>query len=284
MRHPIPSRHFSPNIFLAAVALIIGHAASVQPAQAQSDPITGSVVFWRSSKIATSVVGRIASIPARVGERVKKGDVVAEIDTEQLRASLAVAQSELSSAKAQLGVAEAQLVQQQSVRDRTAKLKQSNAFLPARLEDADNQVSVAAAAIQASKALISVRQADVERKEVDVRLATIKAPFDGIIVRHLLTEGGIATELQPHILIIVDDVSPEIEIEVPVETAARVSEGAEMSYAIEGGQKQKAKVRAILPAATPEAKSRRIVLVPTDVTDKKVYSDARPVTVYLPKL
>ena len=49
-------------------------------------PVVGHLVFSRTSKIATPVVGRIASLPVRVGDHVKKGEVVAEIDNQQLLA------------------------------------------------------------------------------------------------------------------------------------------------------------------------------------------------------
>src|SRR5262249_16390742 len=91
-------------------------------------PIVGNIVFWRTGKIATPVTGRIASLPMRVGDHVNQGEVIAQIDTVQLKANLAVAQSNLLNAQAALGVAEAQLASKTTIRDRIGKLKGSPGF------------------------------------------------------------------------------------------------------------------------------------------------------------
>ena len=114
-----------------------------------------------------------------------------------------------------------------------------------------------------------------------MRLAKIKAPFDGVVVRHLLTVGGLVSIEDPHILVLVDNTAPEIEIEVPLEDAARFAIGSEVEYSIgASGAREKAKVRAILPADRSSAELRRIRLEPISTAGQ--YSDAVPVTVYLP--
>jgi multidrug efflux pump subunit AcrA (membrane-fusion protein) len=145
-----------------------GSIAAEVPGKAQQDqapplgtvPVGGSVVFWRTSQMATPVMGRIASLPVRVGDHVKKGDVVAEIEKEQLLANLAVAQSEVVNAQSQLAVADAQLVLETTTRDRQAKLEGSPGFRRATLEDANNRVAVASAAVEAAKSRIIVTQAE----------------------------------------------------------------------------------------------------------------------------
>jgi len=281
-------------IFLAIVLsqfVPTGPIAAEVPGKPQQDqappsgtvPVVGSLVFWRTSQIATPVMGRIASLPVRVGDHVKKGDVVAEIDTEQLIANLAVAQSGVLNARSQLAVAEAQLVLETTTRDRLAKLKQSPAFREAGLEDANNRVSVVSAAVEAAKSLIISKEAETARQEVNVNLATIKAPFDGVVVRHLLTVGGLVSEYDPSILVMVDDSAPEIEIEVPIEYLSSVSVGMEMTYSLNSGRRQQAKVRAVLPSVTPNAKTRIVRLDPENLEARSTFSEVQLVTVYVPK-
>ena len=279
-------------IFLAIVLSQFapnGSIAADVPGKPQQDlapppgtvPVVGSLVFWRTSQIATPVMGRIASLPVRVGDHVKKGEVVAEIDTEQLKANLAVAQSGVLNSRSQLAVAEAQLVLETTTRDRLAKLKQSPSFREASLEDANNRVSVASAAVEAAKSLIKVTEAEVARQQVNVNLATITAPFDGVVVRHLLTVGGLVSDYDSSILVMVDDSAPEIEIEIPIEYLSSVSVGMEMTYSLNSGRRQQAKVRAVLPSVTPNAKTRIVRLDPENLEAQP--SEAQLVTVYVPK-
>jgi membrane fusion protein, multidrug efflux system len=244
-------------------------------------PIEGKIVFWQTSNITTPVTGRIASLPVRVGDHVKQGDIVAEIDTQQLKANLAVAQSDVLNAQSALKVAEAQLALETTTRDRLAKLKQSPSFSAANLEDANNRVLVASANVEAAKTLIQAKQAEVARQQVNVNLATIRAPFNALVVKQLLTVGGLVSDYQPSILILVDDSSPEIEAEVPVEYVSNIRVGMPMAYSANSGARQ-AKVRAVLPNAGPDAKTRTVLLDPENEGTTS-FSDVQPVTVYVPK-
>lgn len=261
-------------IALATVALCpaLAHAAD--------SSASGRLVFWRTSRIATPVMGVIASLPVRVGEQVKQGDILAEIDTQQLKADLAIAERALDLARLDLVSEEAKLALELTEYDRVAKLKGSPAFSGARYEDASNRVAVAKAVVEAARSRIATRQAEVAKRELDVRLATIKAPFDGIVVRHLLTVGGLVSIEDPHILVIVDNTSPEIEVEVPVEQVALLPVGREVEFSIGGGSREQARVRAVLPSDAPGANTRHVRLDLTSAAGR--YSDVEPVTVYLP--
>jgi RND family efflux transporter MFP subunit len=227
-------------------------------------------------------MGRIESLPVRVGDHVKKGEVVVQIEKEQLLADLAVAQSAVVDARSQLAVAEAQLALVKVTRDRLAKLRPSPAFRQASLEDANIEVTRAAAAVEVAKSRIIVAEAEAARQEVNVNLTTIKAPFDGVVVRHLLTVGALVSEYNASVLVMVDDTTPEIEIEVPNELLPSVSVGMEMTYSL-SGRHQQAKVRAVLPNTTPNAKTRIVRLDPENLEAGPTFSEGQLVTVYVPK-
>lgn len=262
-------------VALAAVAL----AFTVQ-AHAADSSVNGNLIFWRTSKIATPVMGVIATLPARVGDVVKEGDVLAEIDTRQLKADLAIAERALEFAKRDLASEEARLALEQTEFTRQSRLKESPAFSGARFEDANNRVAVATANVSAARSMIATREAEVEKRALDVQLATIKAPFDGVVVRHLLTVGGLVSIETPHILMMVDNSTPEIEAEVPVGQLSLLPVGREVEVSIGGGNREQAKVRAVLPSDVPGASTRRVRFDLMNPTAR--YADSEPVTVYLP--
>lgn len=265
---------------LGLSGLVLGFIFAQAHAASAADTLTGKLIFWRTSWIATPVKGRIASLPVRAGDRVKKGDVLAEIDTQQLKAELAVAESALALARADLNAAEARLTLELTEYARAAKLKGSPAFSGARFEDSANRVAVAKAGVETTQALIANREKEVERRRVDVQLATIQAPFDGIVVRHLLTVGGLVSDEQPHILVMVDDSSPEIVVEVPAEEVPRLNVGREVDFSIGKDRRERARVRSVAPADPPSAKIRLVRLDPTGVGAS--YADSDAVTIYLP--
>lgn len=275
-------RHRKMRALAAAIIVFPLAFAFVQNASAaDGEAIQGKLVFWRTGQIASPVTGRIKDLPKRVGDSVQKGDVIAVIDTQQLEADLAIARQALATAEAELASSNAELNSEMAEYNRLAKLENSPAFTRARFEDVTNSVEVARTKVRAAEALIEERRATVAKRELDVKLANIEAPFDGVIVRQLLTVGSLVSNEDPHILVMVDNMTPEIVADVPVAQLAALAVGTEVSAEIGSGERQKARVRSIAPAETPDAGTRtvRFDLVTTEGT----YSDAQPVTVYLPE-
>jgi RND family efflux transporter MFP subunit len=266
---------------LTAAIIVLPLAFIQSAAAADGEAIQGKLVFWRTGQIASPVTGRIQDLPKRIGDSVQKGEVVAVIDTQQLEADLAIARQALATAEAELASSKAELNSEMAEYNRLAKLEKSPAFTRARFEDVTNNVEVAKTRVQAAEALIAERKATVDKRELDVKLATIEAPFDGVIVRQLLTVGSLVSNEDPHILVIVDNTTPEIVVDVPVAQVAALAVGTEVSAEIGGGERQKARVRSIAPAETPDAETRTVRF--DLVTTEGMYSDAQPVTIYLPE-
>ena len=247
------------------------HAASVY---------NGKFVFWRTSKLSTPISGRIAALHKRVGDQVKEGEVLATIDARQLKADLAVAQQAVKTAEAELANEEARLKRATMQHNRFANLKNSPAFSGARFEDTKNDVAVARTAVAAARARIEQSKAEAERQAVNVQLTEIKAPFDGIIARQLLTVGSLVSPENPDVLLLVDNRTPEIEVSIPIKQIASLAIGSEVEFSVDSGKRQRAKVRAILLAGKAQAKERRVRLI--IVEPQGNYADTATVKIHVP--
>lgn len=127
----------------------------------------GRVEARQSADIAFAFSGTIDSIPVREGERVRKGEVLASVNTDSLvlqRESLAAS---LSAAQSQLDTATADA-------ERLRRLVSRGAAAASRLEDAVSQTDTLASR------LIEV-QSTVEQTELQLRKSRLIAPFDGIV-------------------------------------------------------------------------------------------------------
>ena len=269
--------HFRSTLAVLIVAATSLAAASYANA---ASVLEGKFVFWRTSKLTTPISGRIATLPKRIGDQVKKGEVVATIDARQLKADLKIAEQALKTAKAVLAHEEANLKKAMTEHKRFASLKNSPAFSGARFEDTQNEVAVAKSSIEAARARIEQRRAEVERRAIDVQLTEIKAPFDGIVAEHLLTIGSRVSEEDPHIVLLIDNSTPEIEVSVPAKQVASLAIGNEVEFSFGGGKRQRAKVRAVLPAKKAGAKERLVRLVIAE--PKGNYPDSAVVKIYVP--
>jgi HlyD family secretion protein len=102
-------------IYLAYVYFHLGQppAAPISTVPARTDSIvaavhsSGQIAPWNEARLAFKTSGQITSLPVRVGDRVKKGDVIGSLDQTSFKIQLEQAQANLASAQAKLEAVQA---------------------------------------------------------------------------------------------------------------------------------------------------------------------------------
>ncbi len=128
---------------------------------------TGTIEAWQKITITPDVGGKIAAIYVREGEAVRKGQVLAELDTQATRL-------QLKQAEAAHQVAEAALKDAMKNRERMERLKDEKAVSDQQFE----QVELAA---EAAAAQFAQAQAALNLARHSLNVSIMKAPFDGVI-------------------------------------------------------------------------------------------------------
>jgi len=126
--------------------------------------------------VAPRVSGQVARVLVDDNNRVKKGDVLVELDSEPYRVQVAIKQAAVDSAQAELVVAEA------TVRSQIAQTRGLRFKLQHAIEDVDNQVALIRARVatwEQSKATQVLAQAEFERakKLLETKVSS-KEEFD----------------------------------------------------------------------------------------------------------
>lgn len=129
--------------------------------------------------VSSQIAGQLTRLHVDAGDRVKRGQLLARVDTRETDAQLA-------SAQAQVAQAESALVQAQLDHDRTAALVKQNFLSQAALDKAEADLKTARAALTAARAGTS--QASAARS-----FAELRAPIDGVVTRRLMERGELAT-------------------------------------------------------------------------------------------
>ncbi len=129
---------------------------------------SGYVVAQRKAALASKATGRIVALYYREGDIVRKGDVIAKIESEDVEAALA-------RARADLGVSEAALFEARRLFGRAETLLAGKLISQAEYDLAKSQFDGAVAAAES-------RRAGVRGAEVDLANTSIRAPFDGTIL------------------------------------------------------------------------------------------------------
>jgi len=173
---------------LAAAALLLagpalaqaGASATVELREVDdvyaADAIIESV---RQATVSAQISGQLTQLLVDAGDRVKRGQLLARIDTRETDAQVA-------NAGAQAAQAEAALAQAQLEHNRTKSLVAQGFVSQAALDKADADLKTARAALDAARA--GTTQAATGRS-----FAELRAPIDGVVGRRLMEPGELAT-------------------------------------------------------------------------------------------
>lgn len=129
--------------------------------------LPGNVEPYTTAPIFSRTNGYLKAWYVDIGARVKKGQLLAEIETPEVDQQLQQARSNLATAEANLKLAEI-------TKNRYLDLLKTNAVSQ---QDADNTVG----AFNANQAIVEANRADVRRYETLQSFEKIYAPFDGIV-------------------------------------------------------------------------------------------------------
>jgi RND family efflux transporter MFP subunit len=173
----------------------------------------------RESALGFEAGGRIAQIGVDTGDRVRAGDVLARLNTRALAANLAAAEADVVAAQARADLADLTLQRQRTLVDQ-------GHISPQRLDEV-------AADARSARAQAAAAEAQAETLRVRIDLATITAPFDGIVTARLADEGAIAGAGVP-VLNLIEEADLELRAGLPEREAANLSVGQSYRAEIEG--------------------------------------------------
>jgi HlyD family secretion protein len=161
---------------------------------ARSVVATGKIQPLAKVEIKSKASGIVKRLFVDYGDRVKEGQVLAELDREQLEAGVREARANLLSAQAswERNKIEAEgpdLPFLKLALERARKLYADGLIAPSLLEDADrefqlglNKQTAAKSQAAMAKAEVEKARAALERYESDLRYATITSPMDGLVL------------------------------------------------------------------------------------------------------
>jgi HlyD family secretion protein len=183
---------------------------------------TGSVEAVTTVLVGTQVSGVVASMHADFNSRVKKGEVIARIDTTLLHAALVDARSGLERASAQERQSAAE-------RDRARGLFARDLIARSELEAAEAAARVAAANVSSARA-------GLERARLNLRYAIIESPIDGIVLERAVDPGQtVAASLNAPTLFILAGDLREMRVRAAVDEAdiGKVREGQAATFVVD---------------------------------------------------
>lgn len=197
---------------------------------------TGNVQPTTEVEVSSERSGVIRSVNVAANSVVKKGDVLAQLDTERLEAQLARGKAALAAAEARLADAKATLAEKQLVFKRSERLSKQGISSTQDLDTARAARSRAEAGVVAAEADIAVAKAELAMQETDLTQTRILSPVDGIVLKRDAEPGQtVASSLQAPVLFTLAEDLARMQLEAAVDEAdiGAVKPGQKASFTVD---------------------------------------------------
>lgn len=216
----------------------------------------GSIAAWQEAIIGAEIGGlRLDEVAVNVGDRVKRGQVLARMQRD-------VVEAELAQSRASLTEAEAALLEAKTNADRARKIENSGAFSAQQVDRYLTGEATAAARVEVLKAKLRADQLRLDK-------TVVRAPDDGTISARSATLGAVLQPGQELFRLIRQD-RLEWRAELPAADLAQVKPGMTAQVFPASGAPLTATVRALAPTVDPKTRN---ALVYADIKSR---GEARP--------
>lgn len=200
----------------------------------QTLDVNGQIAPWHEAQISARVTGvPLVDVRVDVGDRVKRGDLLARFDDRTVRA-------ELAQARASHAQAAANARQALANRDRALKLRPDGAVSEERMQQQQTE-------LDAAEAQLALAAAKVTAQDVRLQDCEVRAVDDGVISARTASLGQVA-QAGGELFRLIRRERLEWRAELTAEQVSRVSIGQAVSLSLPDGSTAQGQVRQISPA------------------------------------
>jgi macrolide-specific efflux system membrane fusion protein len=202
--------------------------------------------------VGTQVSGQLKQIHVKIGDSVKKGQLLAEMDPRVYQAQVEANEARLKSLKAQLSEQEAQTKLAEQNHQRNESLIEANAISQQALQESQAQAAVAKARVGSITAQIKEVESNLAGNRTNLDFTKIHAPRPGTVTTMPAREGQTlnANQTAPTILQIANLDMMTVRAQVAEADVTRLKEGMPAYFTTLGNSERRwqGRVRQILPS------------------------------------
>ena len=210
-------------IFLCVFAIAISTPASAQQKKSDNAAFDCLVQPKMVLKLGTPVPGLISEVLVDRGAILKKGDVIARIESgvEAATVALAKARAENDSAVRSSGT---KVEFQRRKEERAKQLRKNETVSVAAADEAETAARIAETELDEAKVNLQLAQLELARASEILRQRTIRSPINGIVVARMLGPGEYAFDQAQ--LVTISQIDPlNVEAFVPLSQFGKIRAG-----------------------------------------------------------
>jgi HlyD family secretion protein len=197
---------------------------------------TGTLEPVNQVDVGSELSGIIETVEVDFNDKVKRGQVLARLDTDRLQAQVLESRAALQSNEAKVKEAQATVLETRLAFERCEKLAERQLCTTGDLDAARAAHTRAQAAEASARAEVAEARATLDGKETELAKTEIRSPIDGLVLLRQIEPGQtVAASLQAPILFTLAEDLAQMELHVAVDEAdvGRIAEGQTAEFTVD---------------------------------------------------
>lgn len=194
--------------------------------------VTGILKPSVQVNVGAQVNGQIRKLYVKQGDKVVKGELLAEIDPTIQQSELKNATARLSSAQAQKRAAEATLIQYIKAYRRQVVMQRDGSGIRSEYEQAQAQYEAQLQQVNVNDALITQSEMDVQTAQANLNFTRIVAPISGEVLGIVANEGQtiVSSQTAPTILVLADLDKMQVQTRISEADIQKIRPGQPLTF------------------------------------------------------
>jgi len=234
---------------------------------------SGYVVAQRKASVASKTTGRIIALAVEEGSHVKKGQIIARLESDDLSAAVERAKAHAEAERYRLEEAKAELKDATLSYERKGRLVAGKIVAQSEYDAADARFNRAKAALAGQEAALRASLAALKEAEIQLEYANVRAPFDAVVltknadIGDIVTPIGAAANAKAAVVNIADMSSLQAEVDVSESSIDQVKVGQPCEIQLDAlpERRFRGSVHMIVPTAD---RSKASILVKVAFVDR----------------
>ena len=218
--------------------------------------VVGNLIGEQTVDIAPRTGGRLLDVNVKLGDRVRRGQVLAKVEDREIVEQVRQAEASQEVSKATIRQREADLNVARVNFDRSKNLFERQLLAKQALDDAESRYLAALAQVDLSKAQLSQNDARLQELRINLQNTQVSSPVDGFVGKRTVDPGAMVNT-NTAILSVVDISRLRLVANVVEKDLRMVSAGdfAEVEVDAYPGEKFKGKIARVSPVLDPATRT-----------------------------
>ena len=246
------------GMFTPAIGVQVTTVSLVYPSQSITVlNASGYVVPQRKSALASKVTGRLVWLGVEEGNRVKKDQIVARLESKDVEAAKDQAAANVNASRSNLELAKAELREATLNLERYKTLHSKGVIPQSAYDTTLARYEKAVATVNAGEATLKATIAALEGANINLEYTLIRAPFDAVVltknadVGDIVTPIGAAANAKSAVITIADMNSLQVEADVSESNLNKIKVGQPCEIQLDAlpGDRFRGAIHTIVPTA-----------------------------------